>query len=204
MPMLINSPSFEKRLLARRRETGADRFDEVWNGVYVMAPLANNQHQFLATRYGVVVSDSRGTDTSTIVLVGANISDRVRGWKKNFRCPDVAVFLPGNPAQDCGTHWCGGPDWALEITSPKERVRQKLKFYAKVGMKELLILDRNPWRLQLYRLQNGKLQSVSKIVPDDQQEIVCNTIGLHFALKSGSERPVVEVEQPSTGKRWTI
>ena len=25
-----------------------DRFDEVWNGVYVMAPIADNEHQDLA------------------------------------------------------------------------------------------------------------------------------------------------------------
>jgi len=34
-------------LIERRRETGADRYDEVWDGVYVMAPLATNEHQRL-------------------------------------------------------------------------------------------------------------------------------------------------------------
>ena len=31
-------------LIERRRETGRDRYDEVWDGVYVMAPLATNEH----------------------------------------------------------------------------------------------------------------------------------------------------------------
>ena len=28
---------------AERRAWGGDRFDEVWDGVYVMSPIANNQ-----------------------------------------------------------------------------------------------------------------------------------------------------------------
>jgi hypothetical protein len=45
MTMLVLDPAEERRLKRQRALTGADRFDEVWNGVYVMAPLANNEHQ---------------------------------------------------------------------------------------------------------------------------------------------------------------
>jgi hypothetical protein len=30
--MLINNPSLEEALIADRRERGADKFDEVWDG----------------------------------------------------------------------------------------------------------------------------------------------------------------------------
>ena len=60
------------------------------------------------------------------IFPGCNVSDRPKRWKKNYRCPDVAVFLPGNPAEDRETHWFGGPDFAVEILSPYDRSREKL------------------------------------------------------------------------------
>ena len=40
MVALIQDPQLEQELIAKRRETGADRYDEVWEGVYVMSPTA--------------------------------------------------------------------------------------------------------------------------------------------------------------------
>jgi len=59
------------------------------------------------------------------VFSGVGISDRKEGWEKNFRFPDVSVYLNGNPAEDCRTHWFGGPDLAIEVVSPKDRTRKK-------------------------------------------------------------------------------
>ena len=88
------------------------------------------------------------------VYQGVNVSDRDDDWTKNFRCPDVAVYLTGNPAVAKGAYWHGGPDFAVEILSPDDRSREKLDFYARVGVRELLLIDRDPWALELYR-RNG-------------------------------------------------
>ena len=45
MTALINDPKLEEKLIAKRQAAGADKFDEVWDGVYVMSPLANDEHQ---------------------------------------------------------------------------------------------------------------------------------------------------------------
>jgi hypothetical protein len=45
MPTLINDPPLEQQLIADRQARGIDHHDEVWDGVYVMAPIANNEHQ---------------------------------------------------------------------------------------------------------------------------------------------------------------
>ena len=47
MVALITDPHLEDRLIAQRRADGTDKFDEVWEGMYVMAPRANNEHQGL-------------------------------------------------------------------------------------------------------------------------------------------------------------
>src|SRR4051794_30367769 len=144
MPKKTPPPSHFKRFLARRRRFGGDRFDEVWNGVYVLSPDADNQHQKLSSRLVAVIDRALGDPDRIHVLGGSNITDRSEEWTTNYRVPDVAVFLPGNPAQDRGTHWLGGPDLAVEILSRGDRSRKKFAFYARIGVRELMLIDRRP------------------------------------------------------------
>lgn len=51
MPALINDRQLEQRLRAERAASGADRFDEVWDGVYCLAPMPNHLHQLLVGRW---------------------------------------------------------------------------------------------------------------------------------------------------------
>ncbi len=40
MAIVSLEPGELKRLIRQRRDSGSDRWDEVWDGVYVMPPLA--------------------------------------------------------------------------------------------------------------------------------------------------------------------
>jgi Uma2 family endonuclease len=204
MTLLVLDKSEERRLKAERAKTGADRFDEVWDGVYVMAALANNEHQHFATRLGSVFMDVVAWPDEGNVLVGCNVSDRETGWKKNYRCPDVAVFLTGNPAKDCDTHWFGGPDFAVEVISPNDRSRDKLGFYAEVGVRELLILDRKPWRLELYRLADGALDPAGAASVKKPADLVSAVLPLSFTLLDAKPRPKLRIRAAKGGKTWTI
>src|SRR5215213_4233257 len=109
MPTLVLDPYVEERIRAEREASGADRYDEVWEGVYVMAPLADDEHQDLQTQLGAVLQVCVGWKGLGQVRTGVNISDREKGWKQNYRFPDVAVFLPDTKARNCGAFWLGGP-----------------------------------------------------------------------------------------------
>ena len=138
-------------LIRERKRLGLDRLDEVWDGVYMIMPLANVEHQDLAGGLVAIfrtVIDWQGTGRSFPVV---NVSDRVDDWTRNYRCPDIAVYLADSPATLRDSYWLGGPDFAVEIVSPDDRSRDKLAFYAGVHTRELLIIDRGPWRLELYR-----------------------------------------------------
>lgn len=54
MAMFITDPLTIDQVKAQRAETGADKHDEVWDGVYVVSPLANNEQQEIAFRLGAV------------------------------------------------------------------------------------------------------------------------------------------------------
>jgi len=206
MPTVVLDPELTARLQAERAATGADRYDEVWEGVYVMSPLADNEHQTLASKLAFVFQTVLGLESQASVLVGANLSDRETDWERNYRIPDVAVFLPDGHAQNRGTHWFGGPDLAVEITSPNDRSRDKLDFYSTVRTREFLLVDRSPWAFEQYSLDGEQLALQSKSTPDDPRWLTSRVLPLRFRLLASTDtaRPRIEIAHSIHKKTWTI
>ena len=190
--------------LSTRHESGGDRYDEVWDGVYVMSPLANVEHQILATQLAAVIQMAIGVGDAGIAIAGVNVSDREVDWTKNYRCPDVAVILKGCAAKNCGTHWFGGPDFLVEIVSPDDLSRQKFDFYASIKVRELLIVDRMPWALELYRLEAEELQSVGRTTVESPIQLQSTVLPLNFRLIPGTVRPVIEVMHNDGRQAWRV
>jgi Uma2 family endonuclease len=202
MALLVCDREAEREIIRDRRARGIDSFDEVWDGVYVVSPIADNEHQYTGGKLYVALDDALSRLPGVRVYPPINVSDRPEKWKKNFRCPDASVFLPDNPAEDRVTHWYGGPDFVVEVVSPYDRSRKKLGFYAKVGVKELLLVDRKPWSLELYRLTDGELKLVAKLVPGDPTSIGSEVLPLSFRLIPGEPRPSVEIAHAVDGRSW--
>src|SRR5690242_13724362 len=107
MAMLVTDPALADRLIAERRAAGEDRYDEVWDGVYVTTPFPNPEHQDLATRLAGTFLQAVNFDPRVKVYTGVNVSDRETKWKQNFRIPDVAVYFPTTSASRLKNHWVG-------------------------------------------------------------------------------------------------
>ena len=94
----------QKDIIRDRQERRIDRYDEVWNGVYIMSPIANIEHhgpghRRRAARWRSAVlfgPRSRRRPGRSGNVPGCNVSDRPVKWEKNYRVPDSVVFLPGN------------------------------------------------------------------------------------------------------------
>lgn len=203
MTTLILDAVFEAQAIAQRRAQGLDRYDEVWDGVYVMAPLANNEHQRVATKLSAVL-ERIGEELNAEVLCGCNVSDRRDDWTTNYRCPDNAVYMTNNPAENLSTHWLGGPDFAVEIVSPKDKTWDKLDFYSSVNTRELLIIDRDPWKLSLLRLAGDKLVPAGASTLAKNAAISSAVLPLAFQLvPRENEMPLIEVLHHD-GRRWKV
>ncbi len=100
--------------MAIRAASGADREDEVWEGVYVLSPMPKNE------------------------------------------CQDVVGTLSGINRD---TSWLGDPDFAVVIISPDDRACDQLPCSSQIGVRELLVTDRDPGAREWYRLQEGHLLS---------------------------------------------
>jgi Uma2 family endonuclease len=204
MPTLVTDPALENELLERRRASRGDRWDEVWDGVYIMAPLPNIERQKLVQQFTNAISQALDDDPTIDVLPGANVSDRMEDWEHNYRCPDVTIVLPTSRAVNCGAFYFGGPDFVVEIASEYDRSREKFDFYASVGVREFLLVDRNPWQLELYALRQGNFEMVGRSDVHSEVLIESRVLPLRFRLISPEKpgRPQIEIVRTTDGHRW--
>lgn len=201
--VLLLDPWEVQEAISQREAAGKDRYDEVWEGLRVMPPMPNDEHQDIQGGIFAAVYDTVQVAGLGLARPGVNVSDRHVDWRKNYRSPDVVAYLDGNPAVNHGSHWVGGPDLAVEIISPGEDPLAKFDFYAAVHTREVLIVHRDPWYLELFGLVGGKLVSAGRSDLADPQTLPSGTIPLTFRLVPGTDRPRIEVTHPPTGRTWS-
>ena len=191
--------------LAMRRSRGIDLYDEVWDGVYVIPPLPTLAQQGLVgdlcdVFHEVVKWPGHGT-----IYPGVNVSDRRRNWEDNFRIPDVAVVLRKSRAVDCDTHFFRGPDILVEIASPDSITEEKVPFYAKIGVRELLIIHRDKRTLRLLRHDGAELVPVPPSDLGGKEWLVSEVLPLAFrrTVSKGAARTQVRRTDGQPGL-WTV
>lgn len=192
---LILDGEITDQIIRDREQRGINQFDEVWEGVYVVSPLADLEHQYISGILTSILVEVVQVPGLGRVYPGANVSDREHDWKDNFRVPDVVVVLRNGKARDCGTHFCGGPDFLIEILSDDDKSYDKLEFYAAIGVRELLVVDPDTRRVELFRLSGGKLSLVGRSSQDAPRPISSSVVPLTFQWVAGATRPTIAVER---------
>ncbi|SRR5579885_759436 len=191
----ILDPGLSREYIRQRQERGLDQYDEVWEGVYVVPPLANNPHQSLATALASILFYVINLENRGQAQAGANVSDRRDGWEHNYRDPDVVVVLNEGRAVDCGTHWMGGPDFLIEVQSPRDDTEEKIPFYSELQVRELLVIHRDTRHLRLFRHDGEQLTLVAESDPRGRCWLKSEVVPLSFRRKPGRGNPQVEVRR---------
>jgi len=203
--LTILDPYFATRCRQQREATDGWRWDEVWDGNYVIMPLPDNAYHELLAGFGTVLGFEFGIGEKrrATILLSAVVSDQ-RDYRRNFGRPDLSVFMRGGLAKDRRTHYQGGPDFLIEVLVPDDMSRDKLPFYASIGTREVLIVDRDPWQLELYQLRRSRLRLVGTVRPGDGKVLASNVVPLTFALVRGRPRPKIRITHAETGQNWTF
>jgi Uma2 family endonuclease len=123
-------PAQLQDLLDRRRRNGADRHDEVWQGVRHMVPAPGAAHSLIAQQLAILL-DAPARAVGLVVSVDFNLGD-----EGDYRVPDLGIHR-GSPR---GT-WIPTAAAAIEILSPQDETWEKLPFYAECRVDELIIVD---------------------------------------------------------------
>lgn len=182
-------------LIRERKRQGLDHHDEVWVGVYVMPSMPSLDHQKLVRVLSTILAEVVESPGLGDVFPGANVTDRRKGWKKNFRVPDVVVVLKTGRAVLCGTYIYLGPDFLVEIESPGEDTAEKLPFYRDIGVRELLLVQRDSRELRLLRHDGEDLMQVQPSEFDGKQWLLSAVVPLAFRRVMSKGMPRTEVRR---------
>ncbi len=204
MPVLILDPERAKEWRERYDSEDGSKYDEMWEGVLVVPPLPNDEHQEIQFNFALPLAAAVAEPRLGVVRMGVNVTDRHADWTTNFRGPDVVVYLNSNPAVNHGSHWVGGPDFLVEIISEGEDPHAKFDFYAAVNTREVLVVERNPWAVELFTLANGTLASAGRSEVANGLVLTSTALGLTLKLVAGTPRPKIEVTHPASGKGWVV
>ncbi len=145
-------------LLEQRRTSGADQWDEAWHGVLHMVPPPNVMHQDLEWQIETWLRMHwQPTRAGNLVYHQVALSP-IENWVKDYRTPDVVLFN-SDDAENLRDTYCHGPcTVAIEIRLPNDESLAKLEFYAKSGVSEVWIIDRDGRQPEIHVLQHGNYQ----------------------------------------------
>jgi Uma2 family endonuclease len=170
-----------EHILEWRRRTGADQWDEMWEGVLHIAPSPNRDHQDIEGSLESWLRRHWAEPNGCRVYHQINVSEPGT-WPNNYRIPDLVLLTPARFDIDCNEYFDGGPDAVIEIRSPGDEAYEKLDFYAKVGVREVWIIDRDAKRPEVFELAGDAYQSRPH---DGDGWVVSNVAGVE--LRSTAE-----------------
>jgi Uma2 family endonuclease len=175
MRALVLEPS--KEWLEDRRRRGADRRDEVWDGVLHMVPPASTDHQcFSADLFDALRTVAKPKGLRAWFETGLFRPTEV---ERNFRVPDL-MCVRDTLRTKRGIE--GDAEFVVEILSPDDESYEKLPFFESLGVHEVLIVDPVTRACDFYVLRGGKLRLMT---PDSSGALRSEALGLALRVVDG-------------------
>ena len=150
-------PAVPPEIVQSRKRTGAHQWDEMWEGVLHMPPMPNRTHQHFQWTLETWLWACWAGPNGNRVYHEVNLAS-VGGWPEDYRIPDLVLLTPDRFQIDHDEYFEGPPIAVVEIRSPDDETYEKLPFYAKLGVPEVWIIDRDTKRPELYVLTGGDYQ----------------------------------------------
>lgn len=160
-------------LLNERRRTGADRWDELWDGVLHMTPSPSREHQDFQDELRTWIRNHWARPFGNRVHREVNLC-MPGGWPNDYRIPDLMLLDPPRFGIDKNAYFEGPPLVVIEIHSPGDESYEKLDYYAELGVPEAWIIDRDTRKPEIYALER-----------DGYLPIAANKEGWHVSRATG-------------------
>ncbi len=134
---------------------GADRYDEMWDGVLHMPPLPNRVQQNLEAILEAYLRRFWAPARQAKVYHQINLAS-VGGWPHDYRIPDLLLLLPERFAIDRNEYFEGPPSAVVEIYSEGDETYAKLPWYAKLGTPDVWVIHRDTREPEMHVLKGGR------------------------------------------------
>jgi Uma2 family endonuclease len=155
MPTLVLDPPPQalEAMLERRRRSGLDRFDEIWEGVLHMVPAPLGEHADISQQLAVVLDHPVRAAGLWPTMSEFNLGDS----EADFRVPDGGIHRE----RPRGV-WQMTAALVVEIVSPGDESWKKLPFYAAHAVDEVLIVDPSDHTVHWLSLTDGEYREVQR------------------------------------------
>jgi Uma2 family endonuclease len=125
----------------------------MWEGVLHMTPMPNSVHQQLEAALDRWLWLHWAKPGGNKVFHPVNLA-APGGWPHDYRIPDLVLLTPDRFHIDRNEYFEGAPTAVVEIRSPGDETMEKLPFYARLGVPEVWVIDRDTKMPELYVLEN--------------------------------------------------
>ena len=177
-----------------RKQTGADRWDEMWEGVLHMAPVPNRSHQDFQWALETWLRNHWGEPGANRVYHEINVAS-VGGWPDDYRVPDLVLLTPDRFDIDHNEYFEGAPAVVVEIRSPDDESYEKLPFYAKLGVPEVWVIDRDRRTPEVYVLASG---DYAEQTPDKEGWVASALCGIQMRSDPSGRLEIQLAANPQT------
>ena len=181
--------------LAERRRRGLDRFDEMWEGVLHMAPAPAYEHQRIVGAIDRFLGLLCDRDRRGVLAIGINVFNEA-STVPDYRIPDFTFIAAGRErllARD-GVRG-GGPDAVIEIRSPDDETYEKLPFFARLGVREVIVVDRDTKQPEIFRLAGTQYVAVQA---DRERGVLSDTLNVRFTWTAAGRLVIEDANDPAT------
>ncbi len=177
-----------------RVRTGADQFDEMWEGVLHMVPSPNREHQDFQWELETWLRAFWARPRGNRVCHHINVAS-VGGWPNSYRIPDLVLMTPSRFGIDRNEYLEGPPDVVVEIRSPGDETADKMPFYAQLGVPEMWIIDRDTKVPEVYVLKEGAYE---RLPAADDGWIASPVTGIRLRAEAAGKLALEIAGDPST------
>jgi Uma2 family endonuclease len=162
-------------VLEERRRLGIDGRDEVWDGVIHMVPPASVPHNRVITRLiGALASIAARHGLELLTVTGVYDHDQ------NYRVPDLSI---GRTVNASHRGW-ETAELVIEVLSPGDESRDKLPFFAKLGIREVWLVDPVSLVIELLVLHGGTYRPAPP-APSASRGIRSSVLGIELSTVEG-------------------
>lgn len=147
--------------LERRRVLGQDRYDEVWEGSYHVAPNARHEHGVAALQ--IMIELEQDARRQGLISTGPfNLGE----GEDDYRVPDGG-WTRGTPQG----LYVPTAEAVLEVLSPDDETYGKVDFYFRRGVREVLIAHPTERWVRCYTTPDGVQLDLSQVIGRDMRSL---------------------------------
>ncbi len=122
-------------------------FDEMWEGELHMAPPPSEEHQRIGGELFLALH-ATAVAAGLVARYDTGLFDPTAAEGSDYRVPDLMVFATSRRS-DRGVE--GDAALVVEIRSPGDESLDKVAFYQRVGVREIIMIDRDTRDLRHWR-----------------------------------------------------